>query len=143
MRRVEECDGAGLLKQLSQRRGIRLVTGAERLVGAMPIVRIDAGRIRDWEDFHSVFAQELGFPAFYGRNMNAWVDCMTSLDDPGSGLTTVRGAADDPVVLRLDDVDAMPAEIYQALVESAGFVNWRRMEAGEPAILVLAFWRRG
>ena len=112
-------------------------------VGAMPIVRIDAGRIRDWESFHSVFATELGFPAFYGRNMNAWVDCMSAFDDPGSGLTTVRGAADDPVVLRLDDVDAMPAEIYQALVESAGFVNWRRMEAGEPPILVLAFWRRG
>ena len=108
----------------------------------MPLIRIDATRIADWESFHSVFALEFGFPEFYGRNINAWIDCMTSLDDPGSGMTTVHAAADDPVVLRLDDVDAMPQDIYEALVESSAFVNWRRLEVGETAVLALAFWRR-
>jgi hypothetical protein len=46
------------------------------------IVTIPADRITDWESFHSVFKQALGFPDFYGRNMDAWNDCMTYLDDP-------------------------------------------------------------
>jgi hypothetical protein len=30
-------------------------------------------------------------------------------------------------------------EIYDALVECAAFVNWRRIEKGEPAVLALSF----
>jgi hypothetical protein len=105
----------------------------------MPLVPIDASEILDWETFHDVFAEAFGFPAFYGRNMNAWIDCMGDLDDPGAGMTKVHGSAADPVVVRLDNIDRMPGEIYQALVASAAFVNWHRTEAGDPAILVLAF----
>jgi len=43
----------------------------------MPFVRVDATHIRDWDNFHDVFADAFGFPDFYGRNMDAWVDCMT------------------------------------------------------------------
>ena len=108
----------------------------------MPLVRLDAARLRDWESFHDAFAAAFGFPGFYGRNLNAWIDCMSYVDDPASGMTTVHGSAADPVVLRLDNADEMPRELFDALVECAGFVNWRRLEAGEPAVLVLAF-RRG
>lgn len=51
------------------------------------------------------------------------------------------GSASDPVVLRLDNANAVPQEIFEALVECAGFVNWRRLEEGDPAILILAFHR--
>lgn len=105
----------------------------------MPNIRIDASRISNWNQFHDVFAKELGFPGFYGRNMNAWIDCMTYVDDPDAGMTTVHGSASDPLVLQLDDVDRLPTEIYEAIVEATGFVNWRRMEQGEPAILMLSF----
>jgi RNAse (barnase) inhibitor barstar len=109
----------------------------------MPVIRLDAARLCDWDSFHSVFAATFGFPAFYGRNMNAWIDCMTSLDAPADGMTSVHGSASDPVVLYLDNVNAMPKEIFDALVECAAFVNWHRLESGEPAILVLAFDRTG
>lgn len=107
----------------------------------MPLLRVDATRIRDWDTFHDVFAETFGFPPFYGRNMNAWTDCMGYLDDPAAGMTRVHGSPSDPVVLRLDDVDAMPTETYQALVACAGFVNWRQTESGDPAILILAFYK--
>ncbi len=106
----------------------------------MPVVRIDASRIRAWDSFHDVFASTFGFPGFYGRNMNAWIDCMTDLSED-TGMTTVRGSATDPVVIHFDNVDAMPAEILQALTEAVAFVNWRRLEVGNPAILILAFHR--
>lgn len=46
------------------------------------LVAIPADLIVGWESFHDVFAETLGFPAFYGRNMDAWIDCMTSADEP-------------------------------------------------------------
>lgn len=106
----------------------------------MPIIRIDGAALIDWPSFHRVFAEAFGFPSFYGHNMDAWIDCMSSLD-ADDGMTTIRGSATDPVVLRIDHARAMPKELLDALTESAAFVNWRRLEANEPAILLLAFDR--
>ena len=37
-------------------------------------VTIDLRGITDTASFHAVFAETLGFPHFYGNNMDAWVD---------------------------------------------------------------------
>lgn len=50
------------------------------------IVRIPAARIHDWVTFHDVFAELFGFPDFYGRNMDAWIDFM-SHDVPDAEMT--------------------------------------------------------
>lgn len=107
----------------------------------MPLIRLDGTRITDWESFHTVFAEVFGFPDFYGRNMNAWIDCMTSLDDPADGMTSIHGSASDPVVLQLDHANKLPAELFEAITECSAFVNWRKLEVGEPAILMLSCWR--
>lgn len=46
------------------------------------LVSIPADRILDWQSFHDVFAEAMGFPSYYGRNMDAWIDCMTYADEP-------------------------------------------------------------
>ncbi|QDT15385.1 barstar family protein [Alienimonas californiensis] len=89
----------------------------------MPLVRLDARRITDWQTFHTVFAEVFGFPDFYGRNMNAWIDCMTSLDEPRDGLTSVHGTASDPVVLQLDHANSLSNELFEAITECAAFIN--------------------
>ena len=106
------------------------------------LVQIDCDRITDWDSFHEVFAHVFGFPEFYGRNMNAWIDCMTSLDAPNDGMTSIHAPEDGCVVLHLNNVKPLAErcrEIYDAMLESAAFVNWRRIETGEPAILMLSF----
>lgn len=108
----------------------------------MTVVRLDCNRITDWESFHAVFAEVFGFPGFYGRNMNAWIDCMSYLDEPGAGMSTVSVPSGEVLTLHLDDVDEFAArcpEQYAALIECAGFVNWRRSSEGEGAVLALAF----
>lgn len=108
---------------------------------ASKIVVIDARQIRDWPSFHDVFAESLGFPSFYGRNMNAWIDCMTSVDDPEDHLTTVH-AERGFLVLQLDHVTDFARRcpgIFDALVDCAAFVNWRRIQAGEEPVLALSF----
>ena len=92
----------------------------------MQIARIDARRIVSWDTFHGVFADVLKFPNYYGRNMNAWIDCMSDLG---------------PIVLQIDNVDSLQAELYTALVDCAAFINWRCIEAGESAILILSYYR--
>ena len=52
-------------------------------------VRINADLITDWDSFHDIFKINFGFPDFYGRNMDAWIDCMTDIDDKEIGMTKI------------------------------------------------------
>ncbi len=103
-------------------------------------ITIDTRRITDWDSFHSTFAKVFGFPDFYGRNMDAWIDCMSALDAPEEGLTQLHVTPGDVVALHLHDVSRFAArcpEIYDALIECSAFVNDRRGEHGP--VLALCF----
>lgn len=106
-------------------------------------VFIDAQRITDWDSFHDRFAETFGFPSFYGRNMDAWVDCMSDLDDPDAGMSSVHVAPGDVVVQCISAVTGFRKrcpEIYHALIECAAFVNYRRIERDVPAVLAFSFY---
>ncbi|HEX7862886.1 MAG TPA: barstar family protein [Verrucomicrobiae bacterium] len=105
-------------------------------------IQIDGRNLQDWTTFHDEFARIFGFPEFYGRNMDAWIDCMSSLDAPEDGLTSVHVRSGEVIVLcvsDMEDVRQRCSEVYDALLEAVAFVNWRRIEVGEPAILALAY----
>jgi hypothetical protein len=108
----------------------------------MPVIRIPVGQITNWDTFHDVFSDVFGFPPYYGRNPAAWIDCMTYVDEPDAGMTQVTVGAGDVLTLHLDGVDEFAGrcpEQYDALIEWVAFVNWRRIEVGERAIIALAF----
>lgn len=107
-------------------------------------IRIDLGAVDGSDAFHDTFARQLGFPTFYGRNMDAWIDCMTDLDAPGAAMTSMHVRPGTVLVLVLEGVAGFAErcpEQYSALLECAAFVNWRRRERGEPAVLALSFAR--
>ena len=109
----------------------------------MNLVVVDTRLITDWDSFHEVFARAFGFPAYYGRNMDAWIDCMTTLNDPLGSDTTLFVSPGEIVVLQLEhagDFERRCPEIYSALIESSAFVNHRLVEQGHPPALALA-WR--
>lgn len=103
-------------------------------------VRIDCDRITDWQSFHAVFAAALSFPAYYGCNMNAWIDVMSDADvvaphaERGVLVLDLAGAAG--LRTRLPD-------IWSGLVECTLFVNSRWLEEAEPVFIVLAAGRLG
>lgn len=104
------------------------------------VVTIPTAKITDWDTFHSVFQEALGFPGFYGRNMNAWIDCMTYLDEPSCGMTSVSVAEGELVALQINDAPDFQRrcpEQYEALIECASFVNFRRAELGQKPVLTL------
>jgi RNAse (barnase) inhibitor barstar len=99
--------------------------------------RVQTKNITDWDGFHSVFAETMGFPEFYGRNMNAWIDCMTGFDD---GMTRFRVAPGELFHLEIADTKDFAQrvpEIFQTFIDCAAFVNSRRVERGEPPVLAL------
>lgn len=105
------------------------------------MLRIDANEIVDTESFHSVFAAALGFPVFYGRNMNAWIDCLSDLDDADAGMTTIHVAPGQVLTLIMDNAGGFKArcpELFAAFLECAAFVNWRRIEVGQAPVLTVA-----
>jgi RNAse (barnase) inhibitor barstar len=108
----------------------------------MPVVRIPTSRITDWDSFHRVFAEVMGFPDFYGRNMDAWIDCMSSLDSPNDKMSKIQCVPPDVVVLNLEGAKTFREkhrELYDAVVEGCAFVNYRKLETGESAVLALAY----
>jgi Barstar (barnase inhibitor) len=105
-------------------------------------VQIDGAKIRDWNSFHHQFVEKLGFPDFNGRNMDAWIDCMTSVDSPEDHLSSLHVAPGEMLIVCVSGARGLKircAEIYNALVECSAFVNRRRTENGAPAVLVLTF----
>lgn len=104
------------------------------------VVNIPTGRIVDWNSFHDVFDEALGFPGYYGRNMNAWIDCLTCADDAESGMVADPVASGDLLALSIDDAAVFKRrcpEQYDALIECSAFVNYRRREVGDGPVLAL------
>jgi hypothetical protein len=112
-----------------------------RVAAPMPIVDVPVSKITDWSSFHDVFAETLGFPGFYCRNMDAWIDCLTYRDED-DGMASVVVPPGDVLTLQLDagrDFAARCPDQDAALIESAALVNRRRIGGGERPILTLSF----
>jgi len=109
-------------------------------------IKIDTNEITDWETFHNVFSKAFGFPDFYGRNMSAWIDCMSSLECPEDGMTTVHTENGKTLILELENISSLAErnkDIYEAIIESSAFVNYRKLDVGEPAVLTLSYYKNG
>jgi RNAse (barnase) inhibitor barstar len=110
----------------------------------MTIIRIDARRLTDAAGLHATMAEAFGFPATYGKNLDALVDCLTHLDDWKAGMSRVQILPGEVVVLVLEHAAGLnkkAAEQVKSLTDAVAFVNWRRLERGQPAVLAMAYDR--
>ncbi|WP_230942637.1 barstar family protein [Burkholderia stagnalis] len=111
---------------------------ADKPENAMPTVCIDAAEIADWTSFHRVFAQAFGFPAFYGDNMNAFIDCLGYLDDPTAEMTRFHVRPGETLAIQLWAANSFGKrcpEQFRALQDACAFVNGRRTcEDGVPLV---------
>jgi len=108
----------------------------------MASVHFDGRTIADWPSFHRISRQVFGFPDFYGNNMDAWIDCLSSLREPDNGMTSITLAADETLQISIDHGGALrkkAPQIAAALEECAAEVNARYAEHGEKPALSLVF----
>lgn len=94
--------------------------------------RVDARKhFVEWDKFHDYFAKTFQFPDYYGRNMNAWNDCMSDYCyDNGLVLLHIDNAA---------RARALSPKIFKALTECSAFINWRETEKGDEPLIVLSY----
>ena len=105
-------------------------------------VRIKASKILTWKAFHSYFQREFGFPEFYGRNLDAWIDCMEDLDKPENGMSTFTVKKGQMLVLHLTNVDELKTkapDIYYTILECSAHINRSRMASSELPLLIVSF----
>ncbi len=107
----------------------------------MANVRLDTKQITDWKSFHLQCKKEFGFPDFYGMNMNAWIDCLTYLDenDEMSNIHLATGEMLHIEVSDTKDFNSRLPEIFDALVECSAFVNRGYVDNGKSPVLSLLF----
>jgi hypothetical protein len=107
------------------------------------IIRIDARRLKDSAGLHAALNEAFGFPDEYGKNLDALVDCLTHLDDPKTRMSRVQLFPGQVALLVLDHAGAngKQATLVRSLLDVIAFVNWRRLEKGQPPVLTVAYDR--
>jgi hypothetical protein len=94
------------------------------------IVRLDGKKLTDTAGLMAALGDALGFAV---KNRDALVDALTHLDDLRScGAIVFPG---EVVLLAVEGT----TKIAGQLAEIAAFVNWRRLEKGQPPIVALAY----
>jgi RNAse (barnase) inhibitor barstar len=106
------------------------------------LIRIDARRLTDAASLHAALAEAFGFGPSYGKNLDALVDCLTHLDNPPSGLSRVQVFPGEVALMAIEHTQGMSkhtATQVKALVDVVAFVNWRRLEKGQPPVVAMAY----
>ena len=99
----------------------------------MARVRIDSEKVVDWASFHEVCKEAFGFPSFYGMNLNAFIDCLTYIDE-GDGMSNIILGPEEILRIELssaNDLRSRQPEIYDGLVAAVGAINRRFIEDGK------------
>ena len=113
----------------------------QKNISLIQIVNINCDLITNWESFHLTFRSVFGFPDFYGNNMNAWIDCMSYIDDKDSGMTNVIISDSDTLLLNLENSENFKKrciDIYFELLECVAFVNCRNIERNSGVMIAVS-----
>ena len=106
----------------------------------MPSARLNGELITDWESFHTECEKAFGFPDFYGRNMNAWVDCLSYLRD-GDGMSKFVLKENEVLTIEVQHSEKLRAaapDIVEELQFCVAMINERCEDYEETATLRLA-----
>ena len=108
----------------------------------MQTVRLDGTKIADAASFHRECQRVLGFPGFYGANWDAWIDCMSYIDDPAAGMSAIHVGARERLEIQVTDTTGLSKrcpDVLESLVECTAAVNDRLSSAPACARVVLTF----
>jgi len=103
----------------------------------MPRVVLPTHEIRNEKTFHAACQRVFGFPDFYGHTMDAWIDCLSCMDDPAAEMSSFTLAPGELLVVVVPDSAKLKDEVFEALIDGAVAVNSRFVQRGKPPLLAL------
>lgn len=103
----------------------------------MPRIVLPTNEIRNEKTFHAVCQRVFGFPDFYAHTMDAWVDCLSCMDDPSAEMSSLTLAPGELLTVVVLGAGEMKQDIFDALIDGTIAVNRRFVERGKPPLLAL------
>lgn len=100
------------------------------------VVAVDGAAMTTPAAMHAELARAFGFPAWYGHNLDALLDCLSSLDEPG--MSTLALAPGGVVTIAIADASAMPEALYHALLDTIAAANQRAGATGSRVAVAAA-----
>lgn len=105
----------------------------------MAAVHLNGETITGWDAFHDACQAAFGFPEFYGRNMNAWVDCLSYLRDE-EGMTKFLLKPDETLQIIVANAEILrkhAPDILEDVAFCIEAINERYDDYGEKPALEL------
>jgi RNAse (barnase) inhibitor barstar len=94
--------------------------------------RVNGKLLTDWNAFHDFFASTFDFPDYYGRNMDAWNDCMSDYCY-SNGLISLH-------IDNAEEFKKSNSGAFSALVDCSAFINWRATDANDEPLIILSYY---
>ncbi len=108
----------------------------------MKTIEVPFSIFRSEDTFHKAFAEIMGFPGFYGHNWDAWIDCMSYLDDSAAGMTQVSLKENEQLEFKIvgyeftEELDK--SDVFRDFCICSGFVNSRFGERQTETRLIIS-----
>jgi hypothetical protein len=87
------------------------------------IDELDCTRWQSAREFHEDVARVLGFPDYYGKNLNALSDCMSDIEVPEQGGRVI-------IWRRYDAFAARDPQAAQGILDTVALSTWRFLLVG-------------
>lgn len=100
-------------------------------------LNIDFENINSVNEFHIRMKMLFGFPDFYGKNFNAFIDCLSSLRLPEDGMTSIHIKNDECILLDIFNINSLPDDLLHDFLLSIQEINRRCIIFGEEASILL------
>ena len=87
-------------------------------------IRLDFSKVNTLEEMHLMLKNTFGFPDFYGSNVNALIDCLSSIRYPEDGMShVILDSVDDYLILELKNFSNRDKFIINHFLTSIEGVN--------------------
>lgn len=91
-------------------------------------VRFKGAELSTREDFHNSFMTKLQFPDFYGRNMDAWIDCMDDMARMPWPMSKVCVTSGGSLKIIIEESKLFRESVMCAsLIDCVKFINEKRV----------------
>lgn len=100
-------------------------------------ITLDCSKFSNENIFYDELIPIFGFPDFFGRNINALIDCLSGLRYPEEGMIKVNVTKNGSLLLILKNYSSADDVAQKILMYAVEFVNFRsRQKHLVPAILL-------
>jgi hypothetical protein len=96
----------------------------------MKKIKLDFNKIVSIEDLHRELKEKMGFPDFYGANVNALIDCLSAMRYPEEGMSKIVLGNEEVLLIEAVRLSQSNVVILNNLIIAIENVNNRELNKG-------------